>query len=236
LQEGSSDDSVTQSTPSGSNNGHGSGSGSAGEDVDADSDSSDSSAASALGRSQLFIGDLPRAISDDQILALFAPYGTVVSFTRKRASADSNTPERDSGDSADAAVPASISSGNGGSGGSSYAFVRLSSAEEARRARDALHGRVVSGQRLRVGWAQRNSTLFVGDLDGTLSSGDLIRAFRRFGPLVEDECFVQSGAGKYGFVRFLSRDDAQRAKAAMQGAVIGKRAIRIGWGDGNTQR
>ena len=40
----------------------------------------------------------------------------------------------------------------------------------------------------------------------------------------------------YGFVRFRNRQHAEQAKEAMEGCVLGKRPIRVGWGEASTQR
>ena len=76
----------------------------------------------------------------------------------------------------------------------------------------------------------------VGDLDGTVTSADLRAAFARFGPLIDEETFVKANNGKYGFVRFQTRSDAERAKQQMNRKTLGSRAVRIGWGDNNLQK
>ena len=40
----------------------------------------------------------------------------------------------------------------------------------------------------------------------------------------------------YGFVKFMKREDAERAKKTLDGKNFGNKAIRIGWGDANTQK
>ena len=60
--------------------------------------------------------------------------------------------------------------------------------------------------------------------------------FSPYGPLIDEETFVKSGSGKYGFVRFQCREDAEKAKSALNRATIGTRQIRIGWGDNNIQK
>ena len=76
----------------------------------------------------------------------------------------------------------------------------------------------------------------VGDLDGTVTSADLRAAFAVFGPLIDEETFVKANNGKYGFVRFQTRSDAERAKQQMNRKTLGSRAVRIGWGDNNIQK
>jgi nucleolysin TIA-1/TIAR len=43
-----------------------------------------------------------------------------------------------------------------------YGFVQMSSHEQAEEAKDRLQDFEISGRKIRVGWAQRNTTLFVG--------------------------------------------------------------------------
>ena len=76
----------------------------------------------------------------------------------------------------------------------------------------------------------------MGDLDGTVTSADLRAAFSVFGPLIDEETFVKANNGKYGFVRFQTRTDAERAKQTMNRKTLGSRAIRLGWGDNNIQK
>ena len=73
--------------------------------------------------------------------------------------------------------------------------------------------------------------LQVGDLDGTVTSADLRAAFSVFGPLIDEETFVKANNGKYGFVRFQTRGDAERAKQQMNRKTLGSRAVRLGWGE-----
>lgn len=78
-----------------------------------------------------------------------------------------------------------------------YGFVQLSSRAEATRAKTALQGREVFGRKIRIGWAQKNTTLFVGDLDGSINTTQLVRAFEPFGHIIVEETFVKQPSGKY---------------------------------------
>ncbi len=89
-----------------------------------------------------------------------------------------------------------------------YGFVQMATREEAEAAKERLHGAEVQGRRIRVGWAQRNSALFVGDLDETITVEALAEAFGRFGQLLHEHTYVRSG-------RF--------------GACMGGRACMRGW-------
>ena len=117
-----------------------------------------------------------------------------------------------------------------------YGFLHLAHRSSAERAKRELSGVELLGRRLRIGWAQKNTTLFIGDLDGTVTSDDLRRLFAPFGPVIAEETFVKSAPSHYGFVRFQTRADAERAKAHMNRSTVGSRPIRIGWGDNNIQK
>ena len=184
----------------------------------------------------LFVGDLSRGVKEEELEALFARYGTLLAVDIKRDKLTHNN--------------------------LGYGFVQLSSRQEATRAKLALQGREVFGRKIRIGWAQKNTTLFVGDLDGTITTNQLIKAFEPFGHIIAEETFVKQPSGKYvrmrthtgrrgprgaryfdadsmllrvflfpqGFVRFGSREDAERAKSEMNHKMLGSRQIRIGWG------
>lgn len=175
----------------------------------------------------LFVGDLSRSIREEDLLQLFHPYGTLVSIDLKRDK---------------------ITGTNLG-----YAFVTYSERQEAQRAKKALNGIELPGavgsqpgsvgvggaaptRKIKVGWASKNTTLFIGDLDGSITSKDLIKVFEPFGMLVHEETFVKEPSRKYGFVRFVHRGDAEQAKAIMTNKILGTRPIRIGWGDSNFEK
>jgi RNA recognition motif-containing protein len=115
-------------------------------------------------------------------------------------------------------------------------FLQYRTPAQACAGKDALNGAEIANRKVRIGWAQKNTTLFVGDLDGTVNTELLRDIFGEYGELVEDETFVKPGVGKFGFVRFKNRADAEKAKIGMSRKVIGTRSIRIGWGDNNVQK
>jgi len=155
----------------------------------------------------LFIGDLARGLNEDQLREAFDPFG-VISVEIKR----------------DRVTNYSLG----------YGFVLLKSREDAGAAKKAMHRQVVGGRAIRIGWAQKNTNLFIGDLDPSITSAQLREVFRQFGPIYEEETFVKNR--NYGFVRFRHRKHAEMAKREMNNKVLGARAIRIGWGDANYQR
>ncbi|XP_033181858.1 RNA-binding protein 15-like [Anabas testudineus] len=77
-----------------------------------------------------------------------------------------------------------------------------------------------------------NRTLFLGNLDVSVTENDLRRAFDRFGVITEVDIkrAVRGQSNTYGFIKFENLDMAHRAKAAMSGKVVGHNPIKIGYG------
>lgn len=75
-------------------------------------------------------------------------------------------------------------------------------------------------------------TLFVGNLESSISRQDVRSQFERFG-LVEDVDIkrpVRGQGNNYAFVKFISLDVASKAKVAMQGSLLGRNRVKIGYG------
>ncbi|TKS71771.1 putative RNA-binding protein 15 [Collichthys lucidus] len=77
-----------------------------------------------------------------------------------------------------------------------------------------------------------NRTLFLGNLDVSVTESDLRRAFDRFGLITEVDIkrAVRGQSNTYGFIKFENLDMAHRAKVAMAGKVVGHNPIKIGYG------
>ncbi|CAL8336964.1 unnamed protein product [Lota lota] len=77
-----------------------------------------------------------------------------------------------------------------------------------------------------------NRTLFLGNLDITVTDQDLRRAFDRFGVITEVDIkrAVRGQNSTYGFLKFENLDMAHRAKVAMSGKVVGRNPIKVGYG------
>ncbi|XP_028302213.1 putative RNA-binding protein 15B [Gouania willdenowi] len=79
------------------------------------------------------------------------------------------------------------------------------------------------------------SNLFIGNLDGNVTEGELRRGFDKYG-VIEDVVIKRPARGQggaYAFVKFQNLDMAHRAKVAMQGRPIGGNPIKIGYGKAN---
>ncbi|KAM3878108.1 RNA-binding protein 15-like [Diretmus argenteus] len=77
-----------------------------------------------------------------------------------------------------------------------------------------------------------NRTLFLGNLDITVTESDLRRAFDRFGVITEVDIkrAVHGQNSTYGFLKFENLDMAHRAKITMSGKIVGRNPIKIGYG------
>ncbi|KAI7797829.1 RNA-binding protein 15 [Triplophysa rosa] len=77
-----------------------------------------------------------------------------------------------------------------------------------------------------------NRTLFLGNLDITVTENDLRRAFERFGTITEVDIKrpTRGQSSTYGFLKFENLDMAHRAKISMSGKVVGRNPIKIGYG------
>ncbi|KAH0500950.1 Msx2-interacting protein [Microtus ochrogaster] len=77
-----------------------------------------------------------------------------------------------------------------------------------------------------------NRTLFLGNLDITVTENDLRRAFDRFGVITEVDIKRPSRGqtSTYGFLKFENLDMSHRAKLAMSGKIIIRNPIKIGYG------
>mmetsp|Transcript_9280 Transcript_9280/g.23245 ORF Transcript_9280/g.23245 Transcript_9280/m.23245 type:complete len:415 (+) Transcript_9280:211-1455(+) len=156
----------------------------------------------------LFVGDIARNLNEEELKTVFSKYGEIVAAEIKR----------------DRVTNYSLG----------YAFVQFKTRRQASDAKKALHKSSIGNRQIRIGWAQKNTNIFVGDLDPSVTTEQLREVFRKFGPIYDEDTFVKHR--NYGFVRFRHRAHAEKAKKEMDGKMLGNRPIRIGWGDANTQK
>merc|ERR1719433_1508084 len=167
--------------------------------------------------SSLFVGDLSRMVTEEMLESVFSQFGEIINVDIKRDKVTRNT--------------------------LGYGFIKFRRRQNAEAA-FTMNGTEIGARKIRIGWAQKNTNLFLGALDENEVSSDLLQQiFSGFGPIVKDETYVKN---KYGFVKFKYRTHAEKAKNELDGKALrcprtGKelgngRPIRIGWGDSNTQR
>ena len=72
--------------------------------------------------------------------------------------------------------------------------------------------------------------LYIGHLHFDCNEQDLRDAFGRFGEVLDATVIIDRATGRsrgFGFVTFTSREDGERAVAALNGAVLFGREIRV---------
>jgi cold-inducible RNA-binding protein len=152
----------------------------------------------------LFVGDLPRTVSDGDLEAAFAAYGAVVASSVKR----DTTTGRALG----------------------YGFVEMETHAQAVAAREALHGQELSGRVLRVGWAHRNNNaglLVSGALQGVpLDSLHNLPAWVDGLSDVVVESVDWHTPGEIAIVRFRTQAEAEKARSLLHEIDLVRRLAR----------
>lgn len=72
--------------------------------------------------------------------------------------------------------------------------------------------------------------LFIGGLSWDTNDGGLRNAFEQFGELDDVKVITDRETGRsrgFGFVTFVSRDDARRAMDQMDGSVLDGRTLKV---------
>jgi RNA recognition motif-containing protein len=75
-----------------------------------------------------------------------------------------------------------------------------------------------------------SSTLFVGGLSWDTDEAGLRAAFQRYGALADVKVITDRESGRsrgFGFVTYASQDDAGKAMAAMNGATVDGRTLKV---------
>ncbi|KRZ44555.1 Nucleolysin TIAR, partial [Trichinella pseudospiralis] len=124
-----------------------------------------------------------------------------------------------------------------------YAFVEFVDHASAVQALTAMNKRLLLGKEMRVNWATSPGTqakvdtskhfhVFVGDLSPEIDNKMLREAFAPYGEISDVKVIrdLQTLKSKgYGFVSYVSHDDAERAIEQMNGQWLGRRTIRTNW-------
>ncbi|KAL2089704.1 hypothetical protein ACEWY4_014392 [Coilia grayii] len=116
------------------------------------------------------------------------------------------------------------------------AFVTLLNGEQAQHAISTLHQSSVRGRLINVQLQPTDSLLCVANLPHTLSSEAFHALVRSHGNV--ERCFLvhspRSGHSKgYGFVEYMKKDSASRARSELLGRALGERALVVQWTDAN---
>ncbi|XP_068854085.1 ribonucleoprotein PTB-binding 1 isoform X2 [Aphelocoma coerulescens] len=114
------------------------------------------------------------------------------------------------------------------------AFVTLLTAEQAASAIRRFHGSRLRQRELRVQLQPTDAVLCVANLPRLLSQQQFEELVRPFGNV--ERCFLvysrHSGHSKgYGFVEYMKKDSAARAKSELLGKQLGTRTLYVHWTD-----
>lgn len=163
----------------------------------------------------LFVGDLDREVTEQQLFEVFSQVGPVGSIRVCR----------------DAVTRGSLG----------YAYVDYNGAldaEAATRALDALNFTPLNGKPIRIMWSHRIPSyrksglgnIFIKNLDKSIDNKALHDTFGTFGQILS--CTIASdsaGASKgYGFVRFETEEAAKLAVTKVNGMMIKEKIVSVG--------
>ncbi|KAK1314156.1 hypothetical protein QJS10_CPA06g00110 [Acorus calamus] len=122
-----------------------------------------------------------------------------------------------------------------------FAFVTMSSKEDAEAVIQNLDGREFGGRTLRVNFSDKprpkeplypetEFKLFVGNLSWTVTSEILAQAFQEYGNIVGARVLYDGDTGRsrgYSFVCYSSRPEMEAALISLNGVVLEGRAMRV---------
>ncbi|KAH0448582.1 hypothetical protein IEQ34_022382 [Dendrobium chrysotoxum] len=168
--------------------------------------------AGAFSNASLYVGDLDKSVTEEQLFELFNQVGPVVSV---RVCRD---------------MIKRVSLG--------YGYVNYRTPQEASRAMEALNFTLLSGKPIRVMLSQRDpsirksgyANIFIKNLDTNIDNKALHDIFVSFGPVLSCKVAVDSnGQSKgYGFVQFENEDSAQKAIRKLNGMLVNERKVYVG--------
>ncbi|XP_077054820.1 ribonucleoprotein PTB-binding 2 [Siphateles boraxobius] len=116
------------------------------------------------------------------------------------------------------------------------AFVTLLNGDQAQDAIRTLHQTSVRGRDITVQLQPTDSLLCVTNLPYTVTAGQFQELVRSYGNI--ERCFLVysdlTGHSKgYGFVEYMKKDSASRARSELLGKPLGDRALMVQWADVN---
>lgn len=128
-----------------------------------------------------------------------------------------------------------------------YGFARFFDKESAGIALESIKNQMLFGQPMKVNWALQKEKedelgshhhVFVGDLSSDVTDQALMEAFSHCQGCSDARVMWDFATGRtkgYGFVSFVTKEQAQYAIETMDGAQLGSRCIRCGWAQHKTE-
>ncbi|ODM98126.1 Nucleolysin TIAR [Orchesella cincta] len=163
----------------------------------------------------IYMGNLDSQITEDLLMALCSQYGTIKSCKLIKEAVSEP-----------------------------FAFIEYEDRQAAQMAITAMTGRLCFGRKMKLNWALPNGNtkekidtskhfhIFVGDLGAETTEDDLIKAFSPYGMI--SDCRVvrdmhTARSKSYGFLSFVTKENAEMAINQMNGYWLGSRSIRTNW-------
>jgi len=157
------------------------------------------------GEHTLFVGDLSREVTREDLCDLFGMVGEVSKVVLKCSKVTGQP--------------------------MGYGFVRMATKQGAENALTALAGMNLKGRCIRVGRAERNCRVIVKNLDQNVRLADLLALFLPYGNMhhhdTGQEVFVNGYSAR--ILHFIRRQDAERAKRDMHLKVFHGRPMHVEW-------
>ncbi|KAI3915647.1 hypothetical protein MKX01_015472 [Papaver californicum] len=127
-----------------------------------------------------------------------------------------------------------------------FAFVTMSSIQDANAVIENLDGREFGGRTLKVNFSDKpkpkeplypetDYKLFVGNLNWSVTSESLIQAFQEYGDVVGARVLYDGETGRsrgYGFVCYSSKQEMDAALVSLNGMELEGRALRVSLAQG----
>ena len=110
-----------------------------------------------------------------------------------------------------------------------YGFVEMATYDAALLCRQNLSGAILHGKPIYVGWASRNTKLFVGNLPHTITEPTLREVFSSYGAIESVHINYSNNGSIYGVVAFELREDAELARSGVDGTKILSNTVHVNW-------
>jgi nucleolysin TIA-1/TIAR len=178
-------------------------------------ESAESARIRSLSQSTLYLGNLHPYVNDVVLRGLFAGFDGIAELKVIK--------DRATG----------LSAG--------YGFARFLDIDHAALALEHIKNQSIFGQQIKANWALQKDKedelgshhhVFVGDLSPDVTDAVLLAAFADLNGCSDARVMWDHVTGRskgYGFVSFVTKDQAERAIQVMDGAYIGMRCVRCGW-------
>jgi len=167
---------------------------------------------SQFNSTSLYVGDLAPDVGETALFEMFNAVGPVASIRVCR----------------DAITRRSLG----------YAYVNFHNASDAEKALDLLNNQPIKGKPCRIMWSQRDPSvrksgkgnIFIKNLEKSIDHKTLFDTFSAFGNIVscKIELDEHNQSKGYGYIQFVTQEEADRAVTLVNGKLIGGKKVFVG--------